>query len=455
MHPRNIYNTPPDFAELAEAVPALKPFIKSSKYGSGGPTIDFKDPEALRTLTKALLERDFNRHVYLAEDRLCPPVAGRLDYVLYVQDVVRHHRQVKAQYGGNANTETDIVGLDIGTGASAIYPLLFTAVEDHVRMLGTDINGRSLDIARENVQRNHLSRNLTILQVSPEDGFFNEALKRTAHLDFTMCNPPFYVSDEEMERLTSEKELPPNATCTGAPNEMITQGGEIAFVKRMIRQSQTYGNRIDWYTSLLGKATSVISLVKELADIGCSNYGLIESSPSQTHRWILLWSWSNIRLPDELARCLPFSSALTKSLPPPNELTYYCHATITLPTATTLLGDFLSSLDLQVFSAFNEHEARRTYMVQANYASWTRAARRMRARAETEQDPQRQNLLMACELSLAPMAVDNGTLEQIQFKAVWKQGLDRQSFESFFSTCVRKLASPATRLNATDPTSTG
>jgi len=29
-----------------------------------------------------------------------------------------------------------------------------------------------------------------------------------------MCNPPFYVSDEEMQRLTAEKELPPHAVRT-------------------------------------------------------------------------------------------------------------------------------------------------------------------------------------------------------------------------------------------------
>lgn len=33
-------------------------------------------------------------------------------------------------------------------------------------------------------------------------------------------------------------------TCTGAPNEMITQGGEVAFVARMIRESQKYKNEI-------------------------------------------------------------------------------------------------------------------------------------------------------------------------------------------------------------------
>lgn len=94
-----------------------------------------------------------------------------------------------------------------------------------------------------------------------------------------MCNPPFYVSDEEMQRLTAEKELPPHAvsfgistnntgfrknkqwltrsvtfmllmrrdksqTCTGAPNEMVTPGGEAAFVIRMIRESKQYAQQM-------------------------------------------------------------------------------------------------------------------------------------------------------------------------------------------------------------------
>lgn len=79
-----------------------------------------------------------------------------------------------------------------------------------------------------------------------------------------MCNPPFYSSEAEIFQLASNKQFTPHAVrpsfpssfsfarrltrlilqvCTGAETEMITPGGEVAFVKRMIEESLTSGNR--------------------------------------------------------------------------------------------------------------------------------------------------------------------------------------------------------------------
>jgi 23S rRNA A1618 N6-methylase RlmF len=58
-----------------------------------------------------------------------------------------------------------------------------------------------------------------------------------------MCNPPFYGNLEEVQHSAEAKEYGPNAVCTGADNEMITQGGEVAFVGRMVKESQTWKTR--------------------------------------------------------------------------------------------------------------------------------------------------------------------------------------------------------------------
>ena len=54
---------------------------------------------------------------------------------------------------------------------------------------------------------------------------------------FSMCNPPFYASRQEVLESAEAKEIGPRAVCTGADNEMITPGGEVAFVRRMIHES--------------------------------------------------------------------------------------------------------------------------------------------------------------------------------------------------------------------------
>jgi 23S rRNA A1618 N6-methylase RlmF len=52
-----------------------------------------------------------------------------------------------------------------------------------------------------------------------------------------MCNPPFYASAREMERSAAAKALPPRAVLTASANELLTAGGEVQFVGRMIDES--------------------------------------------------------------------------------------------------------------------------------------------------------------------------------------------------------------------------
>lgn len=54
---------------------------------------------------------------------------------------------------------------------------------------------------------------------------------------FTMCNPPFYSSKEDISRSAEGKALEPSSVCTGADVEMITPGGEEAFVGEMVKES--------------------------------------------------------------------------------------------------------------------------------------------------------------------------------------------------------------------------
>jgi hypothetical protein len=108
--------------------------------------------------------------------------------------------------------------------------------------------------------------------------------------DFTMCNPPFYSSVEEVASLADAKQMAPNAVCTGAHVETITPGGECAFVSQMVRESLEHrthcryevvrllalvGNvpniKDSWYTSMLGRMSSVFDVVAVLRqhEVGC------------------------------------------------------------------------------------------------------------------------------------------------------------------------------------------
>lgn len=85
-------------------------------------------------------------------------------------------------------------------------------------------------------------------------------------------------------------------TCTGAEVEMVTRGGEVAFVKQMIDESLQLRERVQWYTSMLGKLSSINVLVETLIKHGIANFAVTEfEQGSKTKRWAVAWSWGDRR----------------------------------------------------------------------------------------------------------------------------------------------------------------
>ena len=95
---------------------------------------------------------------------------------------------------------------------------------------------------------------------------------------------------------------------------MVTAGGEVAFVSRMIDESLVLRGRVQWYTSMLGKFSSVAELVQKLRGEGIDNYAITQFvQGSKTRRWGIAWSFEDVRPSMEIARGL---HNLQKSLLP-------------------------------------------------------------------------------------------------------------------------------------------
>ena len=101
-----------------------------------------------------------------------------------------------------------------------------------------DIDAQSVEYAERNVQQNNLTERIRVARVDPSG-----PILPSATFDFTMCNPPFYGSREEVLQSAEAKELGPSAVCTGTDNEMITPGGEVAFVRLTVEESLVLGTR--------------------------------------------------------------------------------------------------------------------------------------------------------------------------------------------------------------------
>ncbi|GAA5888406.1 hypothetical protein JCM6882_008610 [Rhodosporidiobolus microsporus] len=323
---RSPYGTPPDFFQLARDAPAVR------LTGKGGASIDWKDDAAVRALTFALLERDFKLQVDLPADRLCPTVPSRLEYVLFVLRLAL----LTSDAPSTSSARPRLVGLDIGTGASCIYPLLAQRTyippssstspssSSQLRMFATDIDARSLSYARRNVAQNGLATSIEVFEVKEEGSIFAEDVVNSVEcFDFTMCNPPFYASEEEIASSLAAKELEPFAVCTGAENELVTAGGEVAFVSRMIEESLELGKtKIRWFTSLLGKFSSIAPLVELLKSHKLANYAVTPLPPQgQTTRWVLAWSLQDYRFPAELLYPSPLEASSSPTSANPSNST--------------------------------------------------------------------------------------------------------------------------------------
>lgn len=102
MHERSVFRTPPDFTVLAEKYFDFSQHVTYNTLGKA--KLDFKDADSQRALSKTLLKHFFELDVRLPQGRLVPAVPQRLNYLLWVQDLVEKVLERK----------DNVVALDVG-----------------------------------------------------------------------------------------------------------------------------------------------------------------------------------------------------------------------------------------------------------------------------------------------------------------------------------------------------
>ncbi|XP_057694197.1 RNA N6-adenosine-methyltransferase mettl16 [Corythoichthys intestinalis] len=281
MHPRNRYkDKPPDFAYLASKYPEFKEHVHTNLNGRA--VLNFKEPEAVRALTCTLLKEDFGLSIEIPLERLIPTVPLRLNYIHWVEDLIDGQKQLRR-------------GIDIGTGASCIYPLLGASMNGWF-FLATEVDDICFDYATRNVEQNNLSDLVKVVKV-PQKTLLMDALKEETEIvyDFCMCNPPFFANQLEAKGVNSRnaRRPPPSSVNTGGVTEIMAEGGELEFVKRIIHDSLQLKKRLRWYSCMLGKKCSLAPLKEELRKQGVPKVTHTEFCQGRTMRWALAWSFYN------------------------------------------------------------------------------------------------------------------------------------------------------------------
>ncbi len=287
LHPRNPHREGYDFAALLARTPELAAL--TTRNPRGETTIDFKDPRSVRALNRALLRAQYGVDYWeIPEGYLCPPIPGRVDYLHYLADLLAESN------GATPPRGRAITALDIGTGASLIYPL--TGLHSYGwAFTGVDIDPVSLASAREICARNGLEIALRH-QPNPQD-IFHGVITRKDRFHLTLCNPPFHASPEDARRGTLRKWRNLGQTPAaglnfgGQSGELWCAGGEVGFISTMIAQSRDFSEQCLWFTSLVSKSDSLHPLLRQLARAQVDEHRIIEMAQGQKISRILAWTY--------------------------------------------------------------------------------------------------------------------------------------------------------------------
>ena len=172
LHPRNLHRFRYDFEKLTISFPELQKFVFANEHSNE--TIDFSNPDAVKALNTALLKHHYNVEFWdIPEHYLCPPIPGRADYIHNIADLLKgNHSEIPK---GN-----HIKGLDIGVGASCIYPIIGNYEYDW-SFIGSDTNETAIISAKEIEQQNSNLNLPTHFQQHLNSFFLDLELQSSGH----------------------------------------------------------------------------------------------------------------------------------------------------------------------------------------------------------------------------------------------------------------------------------
>lgn len=273
-------------------MPQLASFIQVNKMGV--PSINFSNPKAVKLLNQAILHHYYGIGQWeFPDNNLYPPIPGRADYIHYLADILSESNEGKIPKGKN------ITCLDIGVGATCIYPII-GVTEYEWNFIGADISVKSIASSQQIVSANQtLSNKITFRQQTIKKQIFKGIIHPTDRITATICNPPFHESKEaankgsqrKIKNLSGKKAANPTLNFSGNSNELIYKGGEIAFIKNMISESLLFKQNCCWFTTLVSKKGNLKTIEFELQKIGVKEIKTIPMATGNKTTRIVAWSF--------------------------------------------------------------------------------------------------------------------------------------------------------------------
>jgi 23S rRNA (adenine1618-N6)-methyltransferase len=290
LHPRNPHRFRYDFKALIASCPDLEKFVSINKFGDE--SIDFANPDVVKTLNRAILKHFYQISLWdIPKNYLCPPIPGRADYIHYIADLLADDNKQQIP------TCKKIKVLDIGVGANCVYPIIGSQAYDW-DFVGTDIDPIAVKSVQNIIKSNSVLTDKIECRLQPSNKhIFGGILKPNEFFDVSICNPPFHASAEEAATGSQRKIRnlglkDKNKLNFGGQNaELWCEGGEEAFVKKMIFESKEIGQQITWFTSLISKKEHLPSIYYYLKKVNAVEVKTINMAQGQKISRIVAWTF--------------------------------------------------------------------------------------------------------------------------------------------------------------------
>ena len=292
LHHNNKNRKQYDLLELVKAIPELEKYVKRNIEGER--TIDFSDPIAVKLLNKALLSYYYDVKFWKFPDtNLCPPIPGRADYIHHISDLLKE----SMRKGKIINC------LDIGVGASCIYPII-GITEYNWNFIASDIDRKSVATAKKIISSNpNLKGKVDFRFQNDSNKIFEGIIKVDDIIDVAICNPPFYASKKEAlegsrekaRNLTGKYHKNPKLNFSGVSDELIYEGGEYQFIQNMIKESAKYSNNCVWFSTLVSKKKNLHGIYINLKRLKVHQIKEIEIITANKKSRIIAWTFMTKR----------------------------------------------------------------------------------------------------------------------------------------------------------------
>ncbi|MEY8263078.1 MAG: 23S rRNA (adenine(1618)-N(6))-methyltransferase RlmF [Bermanella sp.] len=295
MHKNNPHNQSYDMSALCAALPELTPHIIEGQRGQQ--TLDFSDGQAIKALNKAILKKDYRIDFWdLPDGYLCPPIPGRVDYLYHLKDLITQP------------TDRAVSALDIGTGANLIYAIVGSRAFNW-RFVASEIDSMAVNCAKQLVKVNKgLSKQIKVRHQSDENSIFANIIHSEDYFDVSLCNPPFHRSQEEAAQGNQRKNknlnynkskrgstLKPHKkdqlNFAGTHKELWCEGGEQAFIKKMIEQSVAVKEQVGLFTCLVSRKEHLPAIYKTLKSVNATMVKTVDMAQGSKVSRFVAWSF--------------------------------------------------------------------------------------------------------------------------------------------------------------------